>query len=153
MLQYEIDKKPSPNQNQNVIYLIPLDQFDSFQQAKIDLCQSYLSCFFQLTFQKSAPIEESCIPPSFRRIGQEKFEQLDAIYILDSVLTKIKHIGGIVYMALSQKDIYPSEDWNYVFGLATYDKHIGVTSLCRFNNYFIGKFRPCLNSIAKNSLA
>jgi archaemetzincin len=38
---------------------------------------------------------------------------------------------GIALMAISAKDLYPKEDWNYVFGLASYIKRVGVSSIYR----------------------
>ena len=43
-------------------------------------------------------------------------------------------------IALSSIDMYPGNDWNFVFGLASYQKRVGVWSISRFfeneNNIF-----------------
>ncbi len=36
------------------------------------------------------------------------------------------------------EDIYPKEEWNYVFGLASYDKRVGVFSFARYYPRFYG---------------
>jgi archaemetzincin len=42
-------------------------------------------------------------------------------------------------MAITEKDLYPKPDWNFVFGLASYTEQIGVTSMYRLLSYKSGK--------------
>lgn len=35
-------------------------------------------------------------------------------------------------MGITEKDLFPKPEWNYVFGLASYEDGVGVTSIYRF---------------------
>lgn len=37
-------------------------------------------------------------------------------------------------MGITEKDLFPIPEWNYVFGLASYEDGVGVTSMYRFAN-------------------
>lgn len=37
-------------------------------------------------------------------------------------------------MAISEKDLFPSGDWNFVFGLASYENRVGVSSIYRLED-------------------
>lgn len=69
-----------------------------------------------------------------KALENEGFEQLLATYILDSMLKGHMPGKGIALMAITEKDLYPSTDWNYVFGLASYTNRVGVSSLYRLQD-------------------
>lgn len=37
-------------------------------------------------------------------------------------------------MGITEKDLYPKPEWNYVFGIASYEDGVGVSSMYRFSN-------------------
>ncbi len=50
----------------------------------------------------------------------------------------LKLVPNYVHCVLSilSDDTYPKSDWNFVFGLASYKKRVGVFSFARFNPKF-----------------
>ena len=89
-----------------------------------------------------------------RRKNNVPGEQLLATYILDSVLIN-KNIpsDAIAVMAITEKDIYPQDTWNYVFGLASYEKRVGVSSIFRYGKKSLDSLssRICLERLIKTS--
>lgn len=118
----------------NTIYLRPLGSFDQNQLKLISLTQSYLEAFFQTDVRLLDITSNAVIPDDKKRTGRDGNEQLLAGYILDPVLEKEKPWNAAALMAISSHDLYPSEDWNYVFGLASYSKQIGVSSIFRLQD-------------------
>ena len=57
-------------------------------------------------------------------------------YILDSLVLLRKPKNCIVAMAITSKDLYPSETWNFVFGQSYIYKKAAVSS---FDRYKTGK--------------
>jgi archaemetzincin len=53
---------------------------------------------------------------------------------LDSILIKQKPQDAVALMGITERDLYPIPEWNYVFGLASYENGVGVTSIYRFAN-------------------
>ena len=149
-----IDSKPvKPNSNLNIIYLEPLGKFENLQQKQIEINKEYLEIFYQIKVEILPQISEKTIPKFSRRIGSENNEQLLASYILDSILKPEKHKNQIALMAISEMDLYPKPEWNYVFGLASYKDRVGVTSVFRFQDDKLIKqnFNLCLTRLLKIS--
>ncbi|RZJ69184.1 archaemetzincin [Flavobacterium sp.] len=122
-----------PGGNQNVIYLQPIGKFDAVQNKAIGLTREYLAIFFQRKTVVLAAISDSDIASDSRRqnLGHE---QLKTTYILDEILAPEISDDAMAIMAISEKDLYPSDEWNYVFGQASYEKRIGVSSIYRLQD-------------------
>lgn len=140
------------SENKNTIYLQPIGQFSTEEQAIIDLNTEYVRIFFGLKTVVLKPISENTIPKNKKRI-QFETEQLHAGYILDEILKDQIPDDGIAMMAITAKDLYPNEDWNYVFGLASYSKRVGITSFFRFSETELNKenYSKCLSRLIKTS--
>lgn len=148
-----LEKNPvTVSEDRNVIYLQPIGAFTKAQQKVMDLNAEYISLFFRLKTIVLDPIEEDEIPKENKRI-QFETEQLDASYIIDDVLIDKLPNDGIAMMALTAKDLYPRPDWNFVFGMASYSKRVGVTSIFRFSETELTEqnYSKCLNRLVKTS--
>lgn len=94
----------------------------------------YVGAFFQRPVKrlKAQPISES-----IRRRTQagDTHEQLHVEDIF-RILRRRKPAGAIALVAITACDLYPSDDWNYVFGKASLDGAYGVCSYSRFDPAF-----------------
>ncbi len=142
-----------PSAERKTIYLKPIGDFNALQEQQIELTRQYLEVFFQLKVVVSSKISNNIVPENKRRIGAENNEQLLASYILDSVLVKQKPKNAIVMMGISSLDLYPSPEWNYVFGLASFENKVGVTSIFRLQDQELKQenFDLCLTRLLKIS--
>lgn len=150
--QYLKKKPVTVSEDRNVIYLQPIGEFTQEQQKVMDLNSDYISLFFDLKTIVLEPIHENEIPKENKRIRFET-EQLDASYIIDEVLKDKMPNDGIAMMSLTAKDLYPRPDWNFVFGMASYSKRVGVTSIFRFSDTELTSqnYSQCLNRLIKTS--
>ncbi|HOZ52561.1 MAG TPA: archaemetzincin [Chitinophagaceae bacterium] len=129
--EFQRSKHIIPDSNKNTIILQPIGTFTKSQLNLINLTNEYLHYFFQLTIKTEATFNDSAIPQHSKRIGSANNEQLFAPYILDSILRN-RYKNCLLVMAITEKDLYHKKDWNYVFGLASLQNRVGVTSLYRF---------------------
>lgn len=119
-----------PVTDKKVIYLLPVGDFTAMQEKVLQATRNYVEIFFQLKVVLLEPISDS-------GIAARKFDghvQLLAPYILDSVLISRKPKDGLAMMSISARDLYPQADWNYVFGLGSYSRRVGVTSIYRLQD-------------------
>ena len=136
-----------PSKEENIIYLKPIGKFDSVQLKQIELVRQYLQIFFQLETKVLENVSNDIIPNHARRIGDVGQEQFLAGYILNNVLKEEKPHKGIALMAITEKDLYPKPEWNFVFGLASYRDKIAVSSIHRMQEE--ADFNLCLERLLK----
>lgn len=129
--QFIKNKNVVPTKDENIIYLQPIGDFTTTQIKQIELVRQYLQVFFQLETKVLKNISNDIIPNNARRIGDVGQEQFLAGYILTDVLKNEKPEKGVALMAITEKDLYPKPEWNYVFGLASYRDKIAVSSIHR----------------------
>jgi len=133
--------------------LQPIGKFTSVQSNLINYTADYLHIFYGLKTVVLNPINENSIPENAKRIGIDGNQQLLASYIQNKILKPIKPNDAIVYMAITVKDLYSGNSWNYVFGLASYNDNVGETSLYRFADYDLNasNYSLCLSRLIKIS--
>lgn len=125
-------KKIKPEEGKNTIYLQPIGEFNILQKKQIELTKQYLAKYFQLKTKILPTLPNTVFPKSAKRIRSNNQEQVLASYLLDSILVKKKPKDAVVLMGITEKDLFPRPEWNYVFGLASYENGVGVTSMFRF---------------------
>ena len=129
--QFVRTKHVVPTKEENIVYLKPIGKFNSSQLKQIELVREYLQIFFQLDTRVLKSVSNDIISNHARRIGDVGQEQFLAGYILTDVLKKESPEKRIALMAITEKDLYPKPEWNYVFGLASYSEKIAVSSIYR----------------------
>ncbi|AWK04932.1 Zn-dependent protease [Flavobacterium crocinum] len=145
--QFVRTKHVVPTEEENIIYLKPIGKFDSSQLKQIELVRQYLQIFFQLETKVLENASNDIIPNKARRIGDVGQEQFLAGYILTDVLKEESPDKRIALMAVTEKDLYPKPEWNYVFGLASYSEKIAVSSMYRMQKE--ADFNLCLERLLK----
>ncbi|UKB84670.1 archaemetzincin [Chryseobacterium sp. MEBOG06] len=131
---FQKTRKIKPEPGRNIIYLQPIGIFNELQKKEIELTKAYLKIYFQLETKVLPALPNSIFPKKVKRISKEGQEQILAGYVLDSILIKRKPKDAVILMGITEKDLFPTPEWNYVFGLASYDDGVGVTSMYRFAN-------------------
>lgn len=148
--QYKKLKPLKVTKSSNVIYIQPIGDFNEKETKILDLTVEYLELFYGVKTKQLRTISDEIIPENKRRLNEMNTEQLDASYILDSIMTKVKPKNALVTMGLLAKDLYPKPSWNFVFGLATYSKGVGVTSFFRYEPN-LPDYKICLRRTIRTS--
>ncbi|GEJ45707.1 hypothetical protein CRS_23150 [Chryseobacterium sp. ON_d1] len=125
-------RKIKPGPGKNIIYIQPIGTFDELQKKEIVLTKEYLKIYYQLETKILPALPNTIFPEKVKRISKEGQEQILAGYVLDSILIKRKPKDALVLMGITEKDLFPKPEWNYIFGLASYEDGVGVTSMYRF---------------------
>ena len=128
-------KKSSPNKvdsKRQKIYIWQLGEFTDEQLKILDETILYMEACFGVPVVKLSKYSLNKIPLEARRRSRETMvEQLNAKYILNSILLPNRPDDALALIAFTGKDLYPSKSWNFVFGLASLTKRIGVWSMYR----------------------
>ncbi len=147
--QYTKANPVRPIAGKSTIYLKPIGQFTNLQKEALKLLRDYVELYFQQKTVLLEPFSDKNIPKSARRKRSDGSEQLLAPYVLDSLLKGKNPKDAMALMAISEKDLYPKPEWNYVFGLASYTNRVGVSSMYRFQNKTLDStnFTLCLRRL------
>ncbi|MGD0089264.1 MAG: archaemetzincin [Planctomycetota bacterium] len=140
---YRATARVRPSRELRAIVLQPLGDFGREETRVLESLREYTAIFFQLParLEKAIPLE---VP------GKELYRNValghrhgiyDKQYDGDRVLTELLAprlpADALLYLGISTADLYCSE-LNYVFGVAGFDKRVGVYSLCRYYPEFWG---------------
>jgi archaemetzincin len=61
--------------------------------------------------------------------------QIRTAYFLDALLPKMLPPDATALLCFTNSDLYPDDQWNYVFGQASLGERVGVYSLYRLKNH------------------
>jgi archaemetzincin len=132
------------------IYIKPIGVFDTNQVMVLKDLGLYLGVFYQceVVIEEGLPIK--IIPKKAKR-KHEGFLQLNTAYINYKILYPSKPKDAIAYLAITTSDLYPSKDWNFVFGRADQLNKVGVSSIARYNYPNSVNYNETLSRIIKTS--
>lgn len=111
-----------------VVYLVTIGPVDEAHAAMVDRLEPLLAAWFQLEVRRLPPIDEADAREGERegQIGRQWYTRT----LLD-LLRQRRPEDAAAVMALTQVDLYPDPAWNFVFGEASYDERVGVSSFAR----------------------
>ena len=135
---YKIGDPAIPDSVRKFIYLVPLNAFDSIELRLLNITAEYLQAVFDLPVKIRSGFSVSDIPINKKRNGQ-----LNSGYILHDLLRKNLPADAVGMMAITSDDLYPGEEWNFVFGEANTKERVGVSSFYRYGD-------PAVNDSAFN---
>jgi archaemetzincin len=117
----------------NILYVQPLGDFNSQQRKILGLSAEYLSLYFQCKVKTLDAISlKDVIPPEARRLHPTwGVSQIKSTYILEHVLPPRLPDDGVALICFTVSDLYPDDNWNFVFGQAMLQDRVGVWSMNR----------------------
>jgi archaemetzincin len=131
--KYKKTKSIEVSNKSMLIYILPIGDFNDFENRLINSNVEYLEVFFGLKTKILPSIKDGLISDEYKRENGD-IQQLNANYLINDFLIKNKPNDALVVLGITSKDIYPKPEWNYVFGLASYTKCTAVVSLFRISN-------------------
>jgi archaemetzincin len=133
--QYQSARPAGLGTDRRTIYLAPLGRHTAEQARVMHDTGEFLAIFFAMKIEWLDPISEDVIPPSARRVNRHTKEtQFDSIHIIQRVLPKRVPGDAAALLALTATDLWPGNDWNYVFGQGSLGFPTGVWSMNRLGN-------------------
>jgi archaemetzincin len=117
------------------IYICQIGDFSPKQEQVLDIACEYLGVVYQVPVKRHIKLALADIPARARRTHpQWGDKQILTTYVLDDVLQKARPDDALAYLAFTSSDLYPQDDWNFVFGQAKLRQRVGVWSIYRFGD-------------------
>jgi archaemetzincin len=141
-----------PNDSINKIYILPIGRFSKIEQNLLKNTADYISKFFMLEVKLLDPVSDKIVPETARRLNWDK-DQLQTRYIFDSILIKQFPKDAINFTSITNFDLYPNDEWSFVFGEANLSKRVSVSSYNRFSdgNLDSSNYNICFGRIIKTA--
>jgi archaemetzincin len=138
-----------PDAKRNVIYIQPFNDLDSNGKNIIPVVAKYLEAFYGLKVSVLPFADNLNVPGKWKR-GEGISYQVKSGWFLDNVLAPALPSDAAVMIGLTGTDLYPDEEWNFVFGQASLKKRVGIWSLARLcvsGSMSVNEKKLCLNRL------
>jgi archaemetzincin len=133
--EYVLSNPVRPAARRRVIYIQPLGEFTDTQRKIIQLTAEFMGICYQLPVRVRKDLPMSLIPQRARRVHpQWKVPQVLSTYVLKDVLKPRLPADAVAMIAFTASDLWPGENWNFVFGQASLAERVGVWSIHRFGD-------------------
>ncbi|HYG74670.1 MAG TPA: archaemetzincin [Planctomycetota bacterium] len=130
--QYLKCKPVLPRGKRNILYIQPLGDFTEKQRKIIDLTADFLGRYFQIQTRIADDLPLAIIPRDAQRVHPSWGDkQILSHHVLDQVLRPRLPKDAAAYIAFTSSDLWPGENWNFVFGQASLIHRVGVWSIYR----------------------
>ncbi len=131
---YLTSRPNRPDARRTTIYLQPLGDFDPAQQKLLSATADLLGRWYNVPVKRLVSIGMEAIPISARRVHPTWGDkQILTTFVLD-LLKQKRPDDAVAVLALTAVDLWPGENWNFVFGQASLGDRVGVWSIYRLGN-------------------
>jgi archaemetzincin len=114
------------------IYICLIGEFTPEQRKVLEATEKYLGILYDAPVKVRKTITLEDIPPrAQRKHPRAGNHQILSTYVLSDVLAKDRPADALAYLAFTATDLYPQDDWNFVFGQASLRERTGVWSIHR----------------------
>lgn len=121
-----------PTAERRVIYIQPMGKFTANQRKILSLTAEYMKAFYNLPVKLNMEKTLPNVPKEMQRKNQFKGQlQLKTDYFIKDVLPKMLPKDAAALICFTNYDLYPQDDWSFVFGQASLKNRVGVWSLWR----------------------
>jgi archaemetzincin len=130
--QYLVCNPTLPTKERQTIYIQPVGEFTKLQQKVMQLTADYMAAFYNLPVKLNETKALGSIDDNQKRKNKfDKQPQIKTGYFLNDLLPKMLPEDAAAFICFTNFDLYPDDNWNYVFGQATLQTRVGVWSLAR----------------------
>ena len=127
-----LEESPTlPTAERRSIYIQPIGTFTAEQKKVLQLTSDYMTAFFGLPVRLQRERKLENVPAAMTKLQYPNNRQVRTSYFLDTLLPKLLPTDAAALICFTNSDIYPDDQWNYVFGQATLEDRVGVYSLYR----------------------
>ena len=140
--QYRASNPVRPTEGRGVLTFLPTGPFTEEERAIALAAVEFAGLWFQLPVrvQKDAHLPRDRWQREAQyQFTEEKITQYHTDWFLRWLLPRNLPDDAVCLTGITMGDLYPSDDWNYVFGMGTFRNRVAVYSLARFYDSFYGK--------------
>jgi archaemetzincin len=136
--QFRRERANRPDKIRRKLYLQPLGEFPADTSPSLDQLKQFAEAFFTLPVELRPAVDLAGLPITSRvRSGRRQLLTSDILAWLRTRLPK----DAYCILAITMADLYPADDWNFVFGQASLRERVGVYSFARYDPGFYGETR------------
>jgi archaemetzincin len=132
--QYANGTPTLPTGERRTIYIQPIGTFTADQKKILKLTADYMAAFYGLPVRLEAEKPLGVVPKDMQRTQYPNNRQVRTAYFLDGLLPEMLPPDATALLCFTNSDLYPDDQWNYVFGQASLGERVGVYSLYRLKN-------------------
>ena len=139
--RFVASKPHRPDARRDRLYLQPLGEFPPGSAPPFNKLREFMEAFFAMEVVIRPPLDLSQENITSRRHPYQGHRQRRAGDLLH-FLGKRLPPDAYALLGFTMEDLYPSPDWNFVFGMASMRNGVGVSSFVRYDPRFYGDERP-----------
>jgi archaemetzincin len=142
----------TPTAARSALVVQPLGDLGTENERVLATVAKAMQAFFGLSTRVVSVLSLRIVPASARRPSRGFGEQLLTSRILKELGPRLPD-DAMAYIAFTSSDLWPGDDWNYVFGQASLERRVGVWSLARNGNTSAGEaaYRLALSRAIKTA--
>ena len=123
-----------PDSIRKKIYILPITSENDIE-LNYDKIIRYVSIFFQMDTILMKEIDIKSISEKYREQDFFKHKQYLTGDIMKNLL-KIIPNDAFCMLGVTNVDLYPDDNYSFVFGVASYHQRVGISSILRFSESF-----------------
>jgi archaemetzincin len=138
--QFRREQANRPDRMRRKLSLQPLGEFPAATSPSLDQLKQFAEAFFMLPVEVLPAADISGLPLTSRIHPGTRRRQLLTADVLGWLRTRLPK-DAFCILAITMTDLYPADDWNFVFGQASLRERVGVYSFARYDPGFYGEGR------------
>lgn len=152
--QYLRSNPNRPTNSRHTIYIQPIGKFDEQEMRAVRDTTDFIHRFYGLKVTTLKTLGADVIPEKARRVHPSWGDkQWLTSHILYEVLKPKRPADAVAVLALTAHDLWPGENWNFVFGQADLRQRVGVWSMYRNGKHSTAKeYRTFLRRTLKTAV-
>jgi archaemetzincin len=127
-----------PNAARDVIVLQPIGPFAPDEAELLETLRDYLTAFYQLETRIAEPLPLPLLGMRARDMDGETIVQYRADLIENALKPRLPP-DAVAYLGITTSGLFADWAWEFVFGLASLDRRVGVFSLARYGAHVNGE--------------
>ena len=132
--QYKLSPPPGRTATRTRFVIQPMGPFSDEGRQVLERAAEFAGLFFDVPVETVAPID---LPPQPDRVASWGPQYLTDP-MLDTLRPRLPD-DAIGLLGVTEADLYPGDQWNYVFGYASLADRVGVYSIVRYFPQFWGE--------------
>jgi archaemetzincin len=130
-----------PTARRTEIVLVPIGPFAEREEALLRTVADFTALWFDLPARIAPALPLPDEPDRWRAWKGRRWGQYLTTPFLEQDLPPVLPPTAVALLGITMADLYPDEDWNFVFGQARLRDRVGIYSLARLGPEFLGEAR------------
>ena len=131
-----VKQRPVRAEEGEVLAFLPVGPFTARERRVFDLSVGFARLWFGLDARVLEPAD---LPKEGWRRERDFGTQVHTRYFLDHLLPERRPMDAVCLFGVTMADLFPEDDWNFVFGQASLRRRVAVWSYARFFPEFRGE--------------